>query len=138
VILLYAPVLLCLPILVVVGIVFVVVPGGFIVVLGGLYWASAEFVGLSGLAASRRRRAARSRTRRARRTSVLVPQTKRRRFDPAGAVAPGASTVALRNDRTPGRAPSLVVHRPRPSGGNRIMSADIGQDVEPQDDARAA
>jgi hypothetical protein len=132
-ILVYSPVLLCLPILVVVGIVFVVVPGGFIIVLGGLYWASAEFIGLAGLAASRRRRAARSRRRRARPASVLAPQAMRRRFEPAAA-APGASTVALRNDRAPGPAPNLVVHRPRAP----ILSADIGQGAEPQDDARAA
>jgi hypothetical protein len=129
----YSPVLLSLPILAVVGIVFVVVPGGFIIVLGALYWASAEFIGLAGLAASRRRRAARSRRRQARPTSVLAPQAKRRRFEPA-AVAPGASTVALRNDRAPARAPNVVVHRPRAP----IPSADIGQRAEPQDDARAA
>jgi hypothetical protein len=38
VILIYAPTLLCLPVLLVVGLVFVVIPGGFIVVLGGLYY----------------------------------------------------------------------------------------------------
>jgi hypothetical protein len=136
-ILVYSPVLLCLPILLVVGIVFVVVPGGFIIVLGGLYWASAEFIGLAALAASRLRRAGRSRTRRARPTSVLVPQTKRRRYEPAGAVAPVASTVALRYDRAPGPTPNVVVH-PRAPGGNRILSAGIRQGAEPRDDARAA
>jgi hypothetical protein len=137
-ILVYSPVLLCLPILLVVGLVFVVVPGGFIIVLGGLYWASAAFIGLAGLAARRRERAARSRTRRTRLTSVLAPQTKRRRFEPAGTVAPVPSTVALRYDRVPGPAPNVLVHRPRPLGGNQILSADIGQGAEPQDDALAA
>ena len=137
-ILVYSPVLLCLPILAVVGIVFVVVPGGFIIVLGGLYWASAEFIVLAGLAASRRRRAARYRTRWARPTSVLAPQTKPRRFEPASAVPPGASTVALRNDRAPGPAPNLIVHRPSVPEGNRILSANLREGVKPQDDARAA
>jgi hypothetical protein len=137
-ILVYAPVLLCLPILVVGGIVFVVVPGGFIIVLGSLYWASAELIGLAGLAASRRRRAARSRTQRARPAAVLAPQSQRRRYEPAGAVAPAASAVALRYDRAPGPGPTVPVHRPSAPGGNRILSAGIEQGAEPHDDARAA
>lgn len=137
-ILVYAPVLVGLAILAVVGIVFVLVPGGFIIVLGGLYFMSTELIGLAGLAARNRRRAARSRTRRTRPTSVLAPQTKRRRFEPAGTAAPVLSTVALRYDRVPGPAPDILVHRPRPLGGNQILSADIGQGAEPQDDALAA
>ena len=61
IILAYVPFLLLLPVLLVVGLVFVVVPGGFIVVLGGLYYAAAGLVGLLGLAARQRRQAGASR-----------------------------------------------------------------------------
>ena len=61
IILVYAPFLLFLPVLLVAGLVFVVVPGGFIVVLGGLYYAAAGVVGLLGLAARQRRQAGASR-----------------------------------------------------------------------------
>ena len=53
-ILFYVPILLCLPVLLV-GLVFVFIPGGFIIVLGGLYYALVGFIGLLGRAASRRR-----------------------------------------------------------------------------------
>ena len=52
--LVYAPLLLCLPALLVVGLVFVVVPGGFIVVLGAVYYVLAGFTGLVGFAAAKR------------------------------------------------------------------------------------
>jgi hypothetical protein len=59
--LVYAPFLLCLPALLVVGLVFVVVPGGFIVVLSALYYASVGFIGLVGMAAASRGRPGSSR-----------------------------------------------------------------------------
>jgi hypothetical protein len=52
--LVYAPLLLCLPALLVVGLVFVAVPGGFIVVLGAVYYVLAGFTGLVGFAAAKR------------------------------------------------------------------------------------
>lgn len=54
VIFVYAPILLCLPVLLV-GLMLVCIPGGFIIVLGGLYYAFVWFTGLLGLAAIRRR-----------------------------------------------------------------------------------
>jgi hypothetical protein len=53
-ILFYVPILLCLPLLLVAA-VLVCIPGGFIIVLGGLYYAFVGFTGLLGLAGIRRR-----------------------------------------------------------------------------------
>lgn len=56
ILLLYSPFLIFLPILLLGGIIFVVVPGGFIIVLAGAwYLASAGLIGLVGLATTRRR-----------------------------------------------------------------------------------
>jgi hypothetical protein len=56
--LLYSPALIFLPILLLAGIVFVVVPGGFIVILAAVYYlASAGFIALVGLATKSRRHA---------------------------------------------------------------------------------
>src|SRR5947208_9759572 len=71
-ILLYAPVLISLPVLVPVALIFVLVPGGFIVVMAGVYWAVAWFIGLIGLAATRRREARRSRPRPVRTGSAVA------------------------------------------------------------------
>jgi hypothetical protein len=72
----YLPFLLFIPILLVLGIVFVIVPGGFIIVLAGAYYASLEVLALLGLAAGRRRRAVRANRRRAQASLALVtPRT---------------------------------------------------------------
>lgn len=72
----YLPFLLFIPILLVLGILFVIVPGGFIIVLAGAYYASLEVLGLLGLAARRRRRAVRANRRRAQGSLALVtPRT---------------------------------------------------------------
>jgi hypothetical protein len=72
----YFPFLLFLPILLVLGIFFVIVPGGFIIVLAGAYYASMEVLGLLGLAARKRRRAVRANRRPARGSFTLVtPRT---------------------------------------------------------------
>jgi hypothetical protein len=72
----YFPFLLFIPILLVLGIFFVIVPGGFIIVLAGAYYASLEVLGLLGLAARRRRRAVRANRRRAQGSLALVtPRT---------------------------------------------------------------
>lgn len=63
VILVYAPVLLFLPVSLLAGVVFVVVPGGFILVLGALYYALTTVAGLLGLAAAERWRARAARVR---------------------------------------------------------------------------
>lgn len=52
----YAPFLVFAPLLLVLGVVFVVVPGGFIIVLGGAYIVFAELVGLLGIGLRERRR----------------------------------------------------------------------------------
>jgi predicted Co/Zn/Cd cation transporter (cation efflux family) len=44
----YWPFLIFAPLLLVVGVVFVVVPGGFMIVLGGVYFAFAGLMGLLG------------------------------------------------------------------------------------------
>jgi hypothetical protein len=68
----YLPFLVFMPILLVVGIFFVIVPGGFIIVLAGAYYASLEVLALLGLAAGRRRRAVRANRRRAQARLALV------------------------------------------------------------------
>ena len=62
IIFIYTPALLCLPALLLVGVVFVVVPGGFIIVLGGLYYLLMGFIGVVGLASRTAWRARRSRS----------------------------------------------------------------------------
>ena len=58
VLLLFSPVLIFLPIMLLGGIIFVVVPGGFIIVLvGACYFASVGLIGLFGLATKPRRHA---------------------------------------------------------------------------------
>jgi hypothetical protein len=72
----YLPFLLFIPILLVLGIFFVIVPGGFIIVLARAYYASLEVLGLHGLAAGRRRSAIRANRRRAKASLALVaPRT---------------------------------------------------------------
>jgi hypothetical protein len=73
----YLPFLLFIPILLVLGILFVIVPGGFIIVLAGAYYASLEVLGLLGLAAGRRRRAVRANRRRAQGSHALVTPSTR-------------------------------------------------------------
>ena len=51
----YWPSLFYLPILLIVGVFFLVVPGGFIIVGGAVYCAALPFTGLLGMAARRRR-----------------------------------------------------------------------------------
>jgi hypothetical protein len=50
----FAPVLAFLPVLLVVGIIFLVVPGGFILVLGAVFYASLALFGAVGAAAKTR------------------------------------------------------------------------------------
>ncbi|MFL5865193.1 MAG: hypothetical protein ACJ780_31245 [Solirubrobacteraceae bacterium] len=111
IILVYAPFLLCLPVLLLAGVVFVVVPGGFIVVLGGLYYAAMWFGGLLWFAANRRWRARSSRVRRANTTIENTSPSGRASFGPRRATAPSPGAVRLTNDRAAGAAPSLVLGR---------------------------
>jgi hypothetical protein len=111
VILVYAPILLCLPVLLLAGVVFVVVPGGFIIVLGGLYYAAMWLAGSLGLAANRRWRARASRVRRATTTFGNMSPSGRASFSPRGAIGRNPVAVPMTNNRVGGSAPGLA--RPR-------------------------
>jgi hypothetical protein len=87
VILLYVPALIGLPILLIAGILFVVVPGGFIIVVGALGYALMSFLGMVGLAAKSRWQAARATRRRDRAGSAVTRQTARSPARPVAAVA---------------------------------------------------
>lgn len=113
VILAYAPFLLFLPVLLLGGVVFVVVPGGFIIVLGGLYYAATGFAGLLGLAANSRWRARASRAPRANTTFGDTTPAGRAPSRPRGAIAPSPIAVPLMKHRVIGSPPSLV---PPPRG----------------------
>jgi hypothetical protein len=111
IILAYAPFLLFLPVLLLAGVVFVVVPGGFIIVLGGLYYTATWFAGLLGLAANRRWRAHTLRVRPANPSIERTPLPGRASFGPPGVIAPTPAAVALRHDRVVRPAPSRVPRR---------------------------
>jgi hypothetical protein len=59
----YAPFLIFLPPLLVLGILFVIGPGGFIIMLGGTYFAFAGLIGLPGMAVRKRLRKNKARMR---------------------------------------------------------------------------
>jgi hypothetical protein len=70
--LLYSPILISLPILLLAGIIFVVVPGGFIIVLAAAaYCLSVAFIGLAGFARKGMRQAVSANRRRIRASSPL-------------------------------------------------------------------
>jgi len=76
--LLFSPFLIFLPILLLGGIIFVVVPGGFIIVLGGaFYFASAGLIGLVGLAAKLRPHAIHAKPQRSEASSARLRPTTR-------------------------------------------------------------
>jgi hypothetical protein len=117
----YFPFLLFIPILLVLGIFFVIVPGGFIIVLAGAYYASLEVLGLLGLAARGRRRAVRANRRRANASLALAPPR-----------APGTQLgrpVALARNLRP--RPELAsvsratTHMPHGRGTNTISRAPL-------------
>ena len=92
VLLLYSPVLIFLPALLLGALISVVVPGGFIVVLAGAwYFASIGLIGLFGLAPKRRRRPVRANRRRSRATSARLRPTNRTPSKRQGAEAPSTA-----------------------------------------------
>ena len=95
--LVYVPCLLCLPALLVVGLVFVVVPRGFIVVLIALYYASVGFTGLVGLAAASRGQPG-GRARPANVSFGNASRLARSSFGARGAVGPRPVPVGFGND----------------------------------------
>jgi hypothetical protein len=91
--LLYSPLLIFLPILLLAGIIFVVVPGGFIIVLAGVfYFASAGLIGLVGLATKLRRHAIHANPQRSKARSALLHPTNRSPSTRSGADAPSTAT----------------------------------------------
>jgi hypothetical protein len=136
-ILLYAPVLISLPVLVPVAVIFVLVPGGFIVVLAGLYFAVVWFIGLLGLGGTQRRNARRSRALPLRTGFAVARPTSRSPLLPAGVIAATPSAVGLRSDRA-AEPPSMLADRRATNGVNRIAPTDAGRRLGPQDAQRAA
>ena len=136
-ILFYAPILLCLPVLLVFG-VLVCIPGGFIVVLGGLYYASVWlFTGLLGLAVSRRRQAGASRVR-PNTSSENAWRSGRSSFGSRPAIAARPTAFGLATDLTVGSAPNLELSRQGSDDVNRLASREPGNVPDRQDGARAA
>jgi hypothetical protein len=108
----YWPFLIFLPLLLVVGIIFVVVPGGFIIVLAGAYYASAGVLGLVGLATTSWRRQTRTNRRPAKASSTFPSPIRRSPSSGLSVRAPRPITAARRNDRTVAlaRARALAPH----------------------------
>jgi energy-converting hydrogenase Eha subunit C len=111
VILAYAPILLCLPVLLVVGLIFVVVPGGFIIVLGALYYVAVGVAGSLGLAAIRRLGARVSRVRRTGPSFENASPSRRSSSGRRGAIAPRQLPVGFTNDRAVGSAANVLRRR---------------------------
>ena len=134
-ILFYIPILLCLPVLLV-GAVLVCIPGGFIIVLGGVYYALVGFTGLLGLAVSGLRRAGASR---------VPPKTgaeKASRSGPASfgsrpAIAARPTAFGLTTDPAVGSAPNLALSRGVSDDINLAAARERGQHPDRQDGAQA-
>jgi hypothetical protein len=135
-ILFYAPILLCLPLLLVLGVLFCI-PGGFIIVLGGLYYALAWFTSLLGLAVSRGRRAGASRG-----PSNVSPENVSRSVRPSfgsrPAIAAGPTALGLASDPAFGSAPNLELSRRGSDEVNRVVFRERGHVPDKQDGARDA
>jgi hypothetical protein len=134
----YSPALLGLPALLLVGVVFVVVPGGFIIVLGALYYLLAGFTGVVGLASRRARRARRSRSASPAtgfvpaRTAAREPALTRARITPATPAIAG-----LPNDRAIGSAANSLLRRSA-DGMSQAASAEVGRAPDRRDGPRSA
>lgn len=102
----FVPVLAFLPVLLVVGIFLVVVPGGFIIVLGAVFYASLALFGAVGTVAKTQWDAARSKAPRAHPSSAPGHAISQPRYRPAGLGTP-ALQPALRRAVT-GRPPGHV------------------------------
>jgi hypothetical protein len=122
--LIYVPVLVSLPILLVIGLVFFVVPGGFIIVLGALYYGLSWLIGVFGFSAARRWRAHRDRARAARPDVAPVRPRGQPRFEPAGASASTPVALALESHRGDVSAANVSVAR-RADGVTRLEPAEL-------------
>lgn len=87
----YWPSLFYLPILLIVGVVFLVVPGGFMIVGGAVYCAAASFTGYVAMAA-RRRRGPRATSRRPSRLRPTAGRPRRSGADIATPIAAALNT----------------------------------------------
>jgi hypothetical protein len=134
----YAPILLCLPLLLLIGVVFVVIPGGFIIVLAGLYYAAAGFTSLLGLEVTRRWRARRSRVRRSETSLENASRSGRRSSGPRGAIAPRPVAAGARNDRVVASAPNVLLSRRGSDDVDLIAPLERSRVPDGQDGARAA
>jgi hypothetical protein len=136
-ILFYTPILLCLPVLLLVG-VLVCIPGGFILVLGGLYYALAWlFTSLLGLAVSRRPRAGASRVP-PNTSSENAWRSGRSSFGSRPAIAARPRAFGLATDPTVGSAPNLELSRQGSDDVSRLASREPGSVPDRQDGTRAA
>jgi hypothetical protein len=133
----YAPILLCLPVLLLIGVVFVVVPGGFIVVLAGLYYAAAGFTSLLGLEVTRRWRARRSRVGRADVSLENASRSGRSSSGRRGAIAPRPVAVGATKDRAAASAPNLLLSRRGSDDVDLVAPLERGRLPDGQDGARA-
>lgn len=134
----FSPALLLLSALLLIGVVFVVVPGGFIIVLGALYYLLAGFAGVVGLASRGARRARRSRS--APPTTGFVPARTAAREPALARARITAATPAiagLPNDRAIGSAANRLL-RQGADGMSQIASAEVGRALDPRDGPRAA
>jgi hypothetical protein len=135
-ILFYVPILLCLPVLLV-GLVLVFIPGGFIIVLGGLYYAFVGFTGLLGLAVSRRRWPGASRVP-PNPSSENATRSGRSSSGSRRAIAARPPAFGLATDPAVGSVPNLELSR-RALGDIDLVSArERGHDPDRQDGTRAA
>lgn len=134
-ILFYVPILLvCVPVLLV-GLMLVCIPGGFIIVLGGLYYASVGLTGLLGLAASRRRRASPVPPNP---SSEAASRSGRSSFDPRRAIAAPPTAFALATDPAVGSAPNLELSRRVSDDVNLVAARERGHVPDRQDGTQAA
>jgi hypothetical protein len=136
--LVYVPVLLCLPVLLLVGLVFVVVPGGFIIVLGAFYYAAVGVAGPLGLGAIRRGRARMSRVRRTGPGFGNASPSSRTSSARRGALAPRPTAVGLTGDRTVSPAPNVLLSRRGSDDVDLVARLNRARVPDGQDDARAA
>ena len=136
ILILYAPFLLFLPIALVAGLLFVVVPGGFMIVLGAAYYLSVGFMGLVALAAKGRRDARRASRRRVKQGSAVPRRT---RLPAARSVAgpPTLTTAGPRNGQMVELAGTRAAHGAEPDGVNWSARADPAH-ARKADDARRA
>jgi membrane protein implicated in regulation of membrane protease activity len=135
-ILAYAPLLLCLPVLLLIGVVFVVVPGGCIVVLAGFYYLAAGFTSLLGLEVTRRWRGRRSRVRR---TSPRFENVSSSRSSSGrrGTIAPKPIAVGFTNERAVGSAANVLLSRRGSDDVDLVAPLERGRVAGGQDGARA-